>query len=470
VNDELVTRPSVLTAIDTPKPWGWELWLTSTRTEGAAHFPRAEGTRTLAALVANRPEVLGKWARRIFGDEMPIFAKLIHTDFPSRVHIGFRRGVERGELLGWLDQEQALMRHLFAALRTETAAAFAAYAERYSTWATAQALAGWRRDDDGTSASALAPFVAPSFELAPWLRAVRANRAAIVDTLNDVDLRDERGNLLLSSAGIVHAIFGLSHQTHPLDRSRPALEELFATLASRAEAGATDEELTQAIDAAGLAALRAQNDAPPKNEAWFPTVVAGAEVLAEPQQTSDTTYSLADFYTPLTWGGDRARFRKGAPAHGVSREELSRYLAQVDLGATPVDSIRCAPKRIGTTREGAELSCLVDAPIRWPFFTAYQIELAPSPSAPSARATCFPPRGVFQQLVVTRGKVDLGDGAGTVGELSPRAPGFVPATLASSYTLAAREPSTVLIYSVPGARRGGGSVNADGDGAVRWTR
>jgi len=295
--------------------------------------------------------------------------------------------------------------------------------------------------------------VDPSFALAPWLLAVRANRAAIADTLNDVDLREERGNLLLSHAGLVHAIFGLSHQTHPLDRSRAALEELFAILASRAHSGATDAELARAIHEVGLPALRAENHEPPKNEAWLPTVVAGADVLAEPQQTSDTTYSLADFYTPFTWGGDRPRFRKGARDHGVSREDLSRYLAGVDLAATPVDSIRCTPKRVaGESHPGAELFCLIDDPARWPFFTAYQIELAPSPTKQAAPLALAPPPGVFQQLVVTRGKVDLGDGGGVVGELSPRAPGFVPATIGSAYTLMAREPSTVLIYSVPGAR------------------
>ncbi len=436
----------MLGAVDSPKPWGWELWLTATRPEGAARLAHAEGT--LAELVAAHPEVLGGWARRLFGDEMPIFAKLIHTDFPTRVHIGFRRSVEREQFLAWLDREQTAMRGLFAALRVASAEEFARYQASYSAWATAQALTGWRRDDDRDAAAALGPFVEPGFDLAGWLGAVRANRAAIVDSLNDVDLKDETGNLLLSSAGIVHAIFGLSHQTHPLDRSRGALESLFGALAGLVAGGASDEELAQTIDAAGLPALRREDRAPPKNEAWFPTTALGTDVLAEPQQTSDTTYSLADFYTPFTWAGDRARFRKGNPASGLSRDELNGYLADVDFAATSVASIRRPPKRVpGASSDAAVLSCLVDEPARWPFFTAYQLELSES-------AALVPPAGVFQQLVVLRGRVELGDGEGPAGELSPRSPGFVPGTMKGPYTLAARggEAATVMIYSVPSAR------------------
>lgn len=444
----LLTRPSVLQAIDAPKPWGWELWLTATRPEGSARLPHAD--TTLTELVDTHPEVLGVWSRHLFGDEMPIFAKLIHTDFPTRVHIGFRRPVERGQFLSWLEQEQALMRGLFAALHLPNGAAFAAYQTRYSAWATEQALSGWRRDDDAAVVAELAPFVSKSLELAGWLRAVRANRAAIVDCLNDVNLKDETGNLLLSSAGIVHAIFGLSHQTHPLDRSRAALEALFETLAARVTAGASDDELAETIEAAGLPDLRAENHAPPKNEAWLPTFTLGADVLAEPQQTSDTTYSVADFYTPFTWSGERAQFRKGKPAEGLAREDLAKYLADVDFSATSVASIRRSPERVaGSAREGAELSCLVDEPSRWPFFTAYQIDM-------TGTAELRAPPGVSQQIVVTRGHVELGDGEGLVGEVSPRSPGFVPATLRGGYTLTARngEPATVMLYSPPGARGG----------------
>jgi hypothetical protein len=440
----LVSRPSVLRAIDAPKPWGWEKWLTSTRPEGAATLAGTE--QTLAALVATQPEVLGGWARRLFGDEMPIFTKLIHTGFPARVHLGFRRAVPAAQLLGWLEEEQTHVRRLFAALRIADARRFATYQGRYEAWATRQALKAWRRDDDATTAAELAEFLEASFDLRAWLSGVRGNRAAIVETLNEVDLKEERGNLLLSGAGVVHAIFGLSHQTHPLDRSRAALQTLFATLGERSR-DASDDELARLIDAVSLPSLRATNHAPPKNEAWLPALIDGAEILVEPQQTSDTTYSLADFYTPLTWGDDRVRFRKGEPTSGLSRDELTKYLADVDFAVTPVASMRRSPRSVASASEGATLSCLVDEPATWPFFTAYQLELTGS-------FTSSPPLGVFQQIVVTRGRVSLHDHVGALGELSSSVPAFVPATLDAPYTLTAREPSTVMIFAVPGARGG----------------
>jgi hypothetical protein len=440
------TRPAILDAVDAPKPWGWELWLNSTRPEAPARL--AGDPAPLNERLASHPEALGEWSRRLFGDVLPVFTKFIHTSFPSRVHLGFRRPVERGQFLAWLEHEQALLRRLFAALRLPDAGAFAEYDARYSAWASRQALGGWRQDDDGVAASALAAFVDPTFALREWLRAVRDNRAVIVDALNEIDLTQARGQLFLSSAGVIHAIFGLSHQTHPRDPARSALEALFAALAERAASGATDVDLARTIEDANLSALREGASAPAKNEAWLPAIVDGAEVLVEPQQTSDTTYSLADFYTPLVWGDDRVRFRKGEPSTGLSRDQLAAYLAGVDFSATPVDSIRRAPKVVpGASSEGAVLSCLVDEPSAWPFFTAYQLEL-------TGRFTGGPPPGVFQQLVVTRGRAELLDDSGTLGELSPRSPAFIPATLSGRYTLVAREATTVLLFAVPGARGG----------------
>jgi hypothetical protein len=440
--------------VDAPKPWGWEKWLTSTRSEGPAALARGGGT--LRDLVVAHPEVLGTWARRLFGDEMPIFAKLIHTSFPPRVHVGFRRAVGRDELLGWLHDEQESMRALFGALRVDDARAFEAYQARYSAWATEQSLAGWGRDDDDARAALLRDFVAPAFDVAAWLRGARRTRSAIAEALREVDLRSETGNLLLSSAGIVHAIFGLSLQTHPLDRSRGPLQALFATLAERSAAGATDRALAETIDRAGLAALRALNSAPPKNEAWMPTTLEGADVLLEPQQTSDTTYSLADFYTPITWTGSSPRFRKGDPARGVGHAELARFVDDLELGATSLDSIRRAPvpvRDVGPPGRRSRLSRIVDEPASWPFFTAYQLEI-------EGTVQVRPPPGVFQQLVVTRGRTGLADGRGDLGELSPLAPGFVPATLQGTYILTAREPSTVLLFAVPSARGGAPEVAA----------
>jgi hypothetical protein len=446
-------RPSILGAASTPKPWGGELWLTSARPEGAARIAGEAGT--LADRIAAHPEALGRWSRALFGDELPIFAKIIHTRFPPRVHIGFRRPIERGAFLSLLAREQEQLRDLRASLRVGDELAFVAYQGVYGRWASDQSLAGWRLDDDAETARALSPYFAPSWSLAPWLRAVRENRAAIVDALNDVDLRRESGNLLLTSAGIVHAIFGLSYQTHPADRSRRALEALFARLEERAAAGAGDDDLAAMIDAAGLSGLRAANDAPPKNEGWLHTVVDGGDALVEPQQSSDTTYSVADFFTPLTWGeGPRGgvRFRKGDPGAGLTPDTLRVYADGVDFAVTSIDRLRRSPVPVEAkeaSRPDAQLFRLVDEPSTWPFFTAYKVELR-------GAFVAAPPPGVSQQIVVTRGRVGLEDARGPIGELSVSAPAFVPATMTGGYRLVAREsaPATVWLFATPGARGG----------------
>ncbi len=85
-------------AVHAPKAWGWELWLNSTRPEAPAGLPGHAGAfGTLAALIAKHPEALGEWSRALFGDAVPIFTKVIHTSFPSRVHLGFRRPVDPAE-------------------------------------------------------------------------------------------------------------------------------------------------------------------------------------------------------------------------------------------------------------------------------------------------------------------------------------------------------------------------------------
>jgi hypothetical protein len=414
---------------------------------------------TLSSLVEAHPEVLGVWARRIFGDQMPIFAKFIHASFPARVHVGFRRAVTQEELIGWLSLEQTCMRELLSALRVSDAASFQAYQARYAAWATEQSLAAWRKTDDSAHLSAFGRFFEGGFDVEAWMRRTRANRAAIADALLEVDLRRESGNLLLTSAGIVHAIFGLSLQTHPRDRTRAPLEGLFAELAKLRAAGRDDAELARAIDSAHLPELRAANGAPPKNEAWMPMTLDGSDVLLEPQQTSDTTYSLADFYTPLVWGPAGARFRKGSATTGLSDDGLTGYARDLELGATALGTIRRSPEPAESVwggsheKDGAALLRIVDEPAAWPFFTAYQLEI-------SGSVTLRPPSGVFQQLVVMRGGVSLADGRGAIGELGPFSPGFVPATLDGTYMLTAREPSTLLVLSVPGARGGAPEVAA----------
>ena len=447
----LRSHPIVLQPVESKKAWGTEHWLNATRPEGAAEIRGGQGA--LAAAIAADPTLLGDWSRRLFGDELPIFTKIIYTDFPPFVHVGFRRAVARAELLAWLETEQTLLRQLFAELKIESQAAFAGFSALYARWATTEAQVAWQRAD----ASSLASLAS---ELEPYLRdaqrattlytleALRHNRAQLVDAINEVDLRKEAGHLLLTSAGILHAIFGLSHQTHPLDASRTALETLYGTLARKRAFGASDDELHAIANAAGLSALRQASVAPPKNEAWMPVMLDGRLALIEPQQSSDTTYSVADFYTPFVWDGDRLRFRKGDPAHGLSTETLVRQLAELQLAPTSLDQIRRVPTLVSDASSPARRFRIVDEPERWPFFTAYQVDLDGTPASEASFAGDHAP-GVFQQLVVLDGSVELADASGQRVTLDRQTPAFIPATLAGGYRLSARGRARVLQLSVP---------------------
>jgi mannose-6-phosphate isomerase class I len=449
-------HPIVLQPIKTAKSWGSEEWLNSARPEAPARVPEAAGEPTLAALIAAEPALLGRWPRRLFGDELPIFTKFIYADFPPLVHVGFKRAVERQALLGWLGREQALLRQLFSGLQVETRAAFDEFSRIYSNWATEQAEARWQREDDAAFVDRLRPLERAEAlpQLSNSVVQLRQNRAQLVEVLNEVDLRREAGNLLLTPAGVVHAIFGLSHQTHPLDRTRATLQAVLRNCQRLAQAGASDDEIAAVIDAAGLDELRrTDRDAPkPKNEGWFPTSIGGRLALVEPQQSSDTTYSLADFYTPFVFSDGRLRFRKGDPSFGILSSDLETQLLTVELGATPLDEIRRAPVLLGGAGgPRARLFRLVDDGVAWPFFTAYQLELDGEPGS-AARFSGDHAPGVFQQIVVLDGEVELADAHGGRARLSSAAPAFIPATLTGGYELAANGAARVLLFSVPGPR------------------
>jgi hypothetical protein len=428
---ESIEQPLVIGGVHTPKAWGSETWLSASQA------------------IAGRPEMLGEWARLLFGDEAPIFGKLLRTNFPSLVHVGFRRAVTRNELSFWIAREQASLRQLLTALDLPDRERFDAFAALYADWATVQGRTRWQSADEPSFAERLRPFTTTEGreQLVTRLAQLRRNRAEMVEALNEIDLRREEGNLLLTGAGLMHAIFGLSHQTHPLDHTRAILENTLAKMRRLARAGRSDDEIRAIVDGNALAAARARNVAPPKNEAWLPISVGGQLALVEPQQTSDTTYSFADFYTPFVWDGERARFRKGDPAFGLRTVDVARQLETADLSATSLDAIRCKPEPIVESHD-AILSRLIDAPERWPFFTVHRLDLDGSASCHGDHAP-----GVFQQLVVIQGDVALSTHSGSV-QLGPESSAFIPATMRGGYRLASNGGATLLAFAVPGPRGG----------------
>ena len=449
--DDLIRRPVPLQPVQRPMAWGSETWLNGTQDEGPALV--AGAGCTLAELVREHPEVLGTWPRLIFGGELPIFTKFLRTNFPPLVHAGFSRPVNRGAFLDLLGQEQGHLRALTAALTLTDAEAFGVFRAAYERWAVQEALAGWRSDDPGPAeafAAQAAPFLPPAdvFGLESWTGRVKHNRAKVVGVLNEVDLRQEMGNLLLMEAGIPHAIFGLSHQTHPTDRSRDALRALYGELGRMAAAGAGRPELEEAVLRAKLPELRALNAGPPKNEAWLPVEMNGELVLVEPQQTSNVTYSFADFFTPFAWK-DRLVFRKGDPRGGFSEEDLESFTRELVFEPVSVNALRRVPAPVPCPAgsEGAEQFALVDEPESWPFFTAREVRFAGAPGSP-ARWTGPPSSGAFRQLVSVQGEARI-EGVWGAEILAPGRPVFLPATLQGPFSLAASERSRVLVFSVP---------------------
>ncbi|MCU0242253.1 MAG: hypothetical protein MUF51_07500, partial [Vicinamibacteria bacterium] len=414
--DELCRTPILLIPVESRKPWGAETWLNATQPDGPAWVANAPEPITLLDLVRREPQILGQWAHLIFGDDQPVFTKIIRTHFPPFIHMGFRRKVA----LDAYRKIEALVRALrpFASERAE--------------------LSGAPVADFDAAARAT-------------LTALCDTRAAIVAALHEVDLHQEQGHLLLCGTGVLHSIFGLSHQTHPHDATREPLSRLFAQLARAVKRGAEDEEIEALIQAVDLPLHRARNASAPKNEAWLPLATRAGMVLIEPQQTANCTYSLADFYTPFAWKNGRMIFRKGQPDLGLTHADLVGTLQEVSFAATPLARMRMRPVAVPLSAcdaPGATLSRLIDDPVAWPFFTLHQLDLAGGRGRES-RFLGDHPEGAFQQIVVLSGRVYLQDAQGQRLTLTPGTPVFIPASMKGGYLLAARERARVLLQSVP---------------------
>jgi|GEM_PF-2323752 len=450
--DDLIRKPILLEPVERPMSWGSETWLNGTQPEGPAAISGEKGL-SLAELLRERPEALGRWARLLFGDELPVFTKFLRTRFPPFVHAGFCRSMDRRAFLLNLRREQASLRGLYKALNVEDEGAFKEFQEAYERWAIAEALGRWAFEEPAPGEaliSAVRPLVRrePAFDCPSWLAEVKENRALIVASLNEMDLEKESGNLLLMAAGLPHAIFGLSHQTHPLDHARGELQALFVRLRRLALAGASDDYLGDAARAADLEGLRVLNTGPPKNEAWFPVRMGGDMVLVEPQQTSNVTYSFADFYTPFAWKNG-LRFRKGDPAEGLTDADLEAFTKELDFAAAPADGLRRRPKRVEAPADsfGAEVLVLVDEPETWPFFTAREVRLSGSRGKP-ARCPAPSPRGTFAQVVVLEGTLGIEGGFDPV-HVDRSRPVFIPATLEGAWAFVSEGQARALLFSVP---------------------
>jgi hypothetical protein len=272
-------------------------------------------------------------------------------------------------------------------------------------------------------------------ELAQLAEDLRRSHNRMVRVLNEVDLRNETGNLLLIKAGLIHALFGLSLQFHPQDPTQEALQEFIL-----AGGGRVAQKLR-------LARKRLSTGAAPKSEVWMPLPMDRHLNLAEVQQSSDCTYSVADFFTPFVWQKG-PRFRKGHPALGLTDAALRRLMGGIDFSVTTVSSIRCRPQALdpGPRARRCRLWKLLDRPALWPFFTVRRLDLKTGGkwAVPAARS--------FQHLVVLSGRARL-ECRGRAWQLAPSAPAFVPAELPEGCALAADGPASLLLVGIPDPRR-----------------
>ncbi|KAA3605147.1 MAG: hypothetical protein DWQ01_21390 [Planctomycetota bacterium] len=451
-----------------------EAWLTSTQEGGQVTFLDQPQT-TLAEAIDKHPESLGAWSRLLFGEGLPIFNKFLCSRFPAKVHMGFRpqslqayEGQDfKAVFRSWLEQEQQWIgryRQFLVDGGIRDQAGFHRCRAVYENWAEEKAAIAWAADpNDDVLVDRLLALLSPAppktGENGLWhcVENLRANRERLIATLNEVDLKDESGNLLLSHAGMAHAIFGLSHQTHPLDQARPVLQELWRHILDSAKSGATAEAL-QALAEKSLPELqrsRERNLGPPKNEAWLPFSYGDQILIAEPQQTSNTTFSFMDIYTPLVFQEGRVVFRKGDPESGTSTEQLQAFVDCLDFEAQPVEAFRCRPQ-ILDRRQHSSLSKLIDDPIRWPYFSAWTLDLQGT-QAQSAVWTAEVPQGSFLQLVPLQGEAELryGDWRGCI---APERPAFLPATLTSDWSLETEQRHRCLLVGVPTPQGGEGTL------------
>jgi hypothetical protein len=432
--DHPAAAPLKLIARRAIKSWGEELWLNSTRPEYPAGVSRKQ---TLAGLLRRRPQLLGAWARRLFGSDLPVFAKFIRTDFPPLAHIGFSTLVRPQEFYSWICREQDLLAALRRGLRLPDKRSFHGFERVYESWAAHRALAGWDAAParDRSFAKSLRRYSRlDREELARLAEDLSRSHQRISRVLNEVDLRREQGNLLMLEAGVIHALFGLSLQFHPIDPTQEALQEFILAGGGRA------------VKKLRLARRGLSPAAAPKSEVWMPLPDGKKLRLAEVQQSSDCTYSVADFFTPFVWQKG-ARFRKGNPALGLTDAALRRLMEGIDFSVTTVAGIRCRPQDVdpGPGARRCRLWKLLDRPALWPFFTVHRLDLG------EGGRWAAPPARTFQHLVVLSGKMLLESGLRS-WRLSPSAPAFVPADLPQGYALSAQEPASLLLVGIPSPR------------------
>ncbi|MDD3088776.1 MAG: 2-phospho-L-lactate transferase CofD family protein, partial [Candidatus Omnitrophica bacterium] len=418
-----------------------EIWFNSTQRDGLSAVSskvKAGGEEfrikiTLKELLEYYPEMLGGHAVKLF------FTKFLNTRFAGRVHMGFSRRIEEDgieEFIKALQFDRRLAWELKDMIGNGKRA-FERFKAAYEVWTTEQSLKGW-----GLVGERIAEYgwlkEGVSEEAADRkLEDIRARRQKIVKYLNEIIL--EPGMVIISPVGYPHAIFGLSLQTHPMVGSE-AKNEAWIVYPVYGEDG---EILT---DDQGMAYL----------------------ILIEPQQTSNTTFTLADFYTPIDYSKDSLKMRKdlsrskehGDPEKRVRGEVLAEENAKIEgfvrdglkaVGTEAGDFI-LSPELLRESPDGLAKEEVLISGTRgetWPreYFRVNRVRLEGSQKH-TVSIKMSAEEDAAHELIVVRGRVEVkGIGSKTIklgfGQGAEQSV-FIPADMRQDYVIEAKETAEVL--------------------------
>ena len=387
----------------------------------------------LRELMETAPGVLGGEHK-----EKPFFVKFLCTRFADKVHMGFNENMaslevitEEGDTLEGREAFVELLKRerkgavkLKDSLKEDlTEEGFAKYLRLYEEWVLLQSDKAWALQKNAVSmisvTSRLGDFFKEGTNVEELFAQVAENRARIVSVLNEIDTKE--GDIILSPAGYPHAIFGLSHQTHPTKVIRDA------------EGNPVEY---------------------PKNEAWIVIEVEDEtgrkhQILVEPQQMSNNTYSFADFYTPIVWDAGKAspKMRKN-----VNEDDIRGFVENglyTDRVTTPQDFIR-QPRDI-TPAEGArhaKMESLIEETSNvWTtqYFVTHKVTLKGAEKAESAYMKMQPVKDSYHELIVTKGSVTVKIGGREDIVLKAGDPLFIPAAV-GSYTIESAGDAEVMKF------------------------
>lgn len=385
---------------------------------------------------------------REISEDLTFFVKFLSTRFAPKVHMGFKTAVDREQFIGWLAEERKNTEELLGSLREGIAEEeFNKYLALYELWVNAEAAGQWSLTSSDAVINPIIKdiekYLKPGVSAAKLFDKIARQRAQIVSLYNEIDLTENVGKAILSPAGHPHAIFGLSHQTHP------------TRILSKPDG--TNEY--------------------PKNEAWIIITVkdeAGRDqyILVEPQQMSNDTYSFSDFYTPIVWKGGVPVMRKN-----VTSDDIRTYVTEglyTDVATEEEDFVLEPVLDTPQDARNIEVRHLINGTYQpaWPveYFNADLIVAAGKGETDKANIDMDVPASSGETLIVTKGEVAIerqGAEPVVLKAGTPSSSSFMPPAI-GKYSITSTGEAEVLRFYPPSERPSmTGDIKSEDAGAVQ---